>query len=1696
MSVSSIYEVIDYIDATAKTTEERGSMWERVTAFFLRSDPEQDQVMGKVSLWADAPTNTGHDVGIDLVAEDELVADDGSGRYWAIQCKAYVPTETLTYDDCSTFWAKGVPDPAYARYMLSTTTEHLSKNLLDQCKFTGTVIITPSVMAESNVDWSAALVDSRSARRETYDLREHQRDAVRLIGASLETHDRCKAIMACGTGKTLMSLRLAEGRCPTGLVLFCAPSIALVGQAMREWTNQARTDLRTLVVCSDAKASRSRDSDDVLDTTADLAYPSTTDPATLVRRYREVREASPDAMVAVFATYQSMQVVQDAQQASLPDFDLIICDEAHRTTGYRDPSMSEADVSAFQIVHDQGRVRGGRRLYMTATPRIYGDTAKRKARQDDYALCSMDDEAVFGPTAYEISFADAVERGLLCDYRVIVLSISEDAVPGYMQQVISDGSELKMDDAAKIIGCYKGLLTHGANAERRLAAEEGGERQSTPDFFLIDAVTEDKDTTTEAGDGPSEGVRPLHRAVGFCARIADSKRIDKYFERVVERYEPDAGLSCRLDHVDGTMDSNLRADRLRWLSTGSDPSECRILTNARCLAEGVDVPSLDAVIFFAPRKSEIDIVQAVGRVMRTFHRGEADEKRLGYIILPVFVPSGMTPEQSLDNSRTFDVVWKVLQALRSHDERIEAYVNSLPFRRQKATGAGAGGASAIGRPGPEEGSRGGAGTQMVMDLAEQIEHAIYTKMVERCGTRIYWDSWADDVARIAERHVTQIRKALDAQPEAREAFGRFLEGLRDSLNPGITEDEAIEMVAQHMITLPVFDALFQDFEFKDSNPVSIAINEFLAAIGAYGVGEMADADRRSLDDLYASVRRRAQVVSTDFGRQELIKDLYENFFSKAFKSTSDKLGIVYTPGEVIDYILHSTDRVLRREFGHGLADEGVHVLDPFAGTGSFMARLIEDPSLIPADKLRNKYLHELHSNEILLLAYYIMVVNTEYAYHSRVGGSYERFPGAVLTDTFQMGEDGDRLDVEMFVDNSERVLEQEDLDIEVIVGNPPYSAGQKNANDNNANESYPSLDKEIATTYLAESTARSSAKVYDSYIRAFRWASDRIGQSGVVCFVSGAGWLSGVAMDGFRKSLAQEFNSVYILNLRGHKEFRRLTKKQLADEGDNIFGSASTTPIAITMLVRSSLNNERGAIYYHDIGIGLGRKEKLSIVERMAVAGVNEWTRIRPDRHGDWLDQRDDSFSELAPVGLAKYKQPAGLFETYSLGFATGRDAWSYSFGQHSVVANIGRLLAHYNSERERYRSSGMTCDPAKFVDTDSTKAKWNRTLFQRCARNEAIQPDGRRAVMSLYRPFCKEWLYYDERLIEMTYQQPRLFPLVEDERAKGPTSNPIPLSKSALTTHREVEGKGGEMTYQQRPLHCLSNVTIMVPGKSNSGFNCLITNNVPDLNAMNAGAQSLPLYWYEKKHDDSLFASASDSGYTRHDAITDEALDVFRAAYPTAFHDRPKKDGGASISKEDVFYYVYGVLHSPEYRERFIANLAKELPRIPLAKEFETFSKAGRALAALHLGYESVEVWPNLDMGISPDTDPGPVRKMSWVRRRDPETGKKVADHTRLVYNEKVTVSNIPESAQGYVVNGKSPLDWMIDRYQVTTDGKTGITNDPNEYSDDPRYILDLIGRLVTVSMRTNEIVAGLPAIDEVEHPLNWPVAWKAAMK
>lgn len=1648
--MKTVYDALDPIVNGSATTKEKGDKYEAACVYYLKNDPFYALFFSRVGTiaqaleWDDCPVHDTQDNGIDLMAQTAE-----AGEWWAIQCKCYDGEKDLPKGICDSFFAHAAFIDGVDSLMVMTTAKGPGKNLQKQIDASGSMYIDTAKMAASNIDWAPFIEGVPAGKRVTYDLRPHQERAVAAIEEKWAEFDRCKAIMACGTGKTLMSLRLVEDWIgpAAGTILFCAPSISLVGQSMREWMGQSRVPMSSLVVCSDSKASRK---DDVIPMTLDsFEYPATTNPESLYRSFRRCRHSNPDGLVVIFSTYQSIGVIHDAQALGMPEFDIVVCDEAHRTTGNALPGVSKTEASAFMKIHFNENVAAKKRLYMTATPRIYGETAKRKGAEEDYTIASMDDESIYGPTAYQIKFGEAVEQKLLTDYKVVVLTVQEDAIGDRLPSLESDqgvnAMSLEPSDIGKIIGCWKGLVDHGEGAPDD-ATGLGG-------MLVVD------DVETMVTD-----CKPLHRAVGFCSTINASKTITEAFSQIVEKFAEDEHeelpLKCELRHVDGNMPSDQRTRNITWLGGDVAEDECRILTNARCLAEGIDVPNLDAVIFFNAKNSTVDVVQAVGRVMR-----RAEGKDFGYIILPIFVPAGMTPEEALDDSKVFANVWSILQALRSHDERIEAKVNALALQQEAEKNKVAGSANQKGwdagdlKLKQEEESQKAAeitqGVQMRLTFfpVERWEKAVKTTLVKKCGTRIYWDEWAEDVAKIAQRHIERIGRLVRENDKVSGSFKTFLHGLRDSLNPSITEQDAVEMIAQHIITVPVFDALFGDFKFAKSNPVSVAIERFLGALEEHKIEEASDSE--VLDDVYASVRRRAAAIQSDAARQQLIRDLYEKFFKVAFKATSDKMGVVYTPTEIIDYILRETDRVLKREFGQSLADDRVHILDPFAGTGSFMAHLIES-DLIPDEKLKRKYTREIHSNEILLLAYYIMTVNIEYAYHARMAGDYQPFEGAVLTDTFQMTEESNTLDDEVFYDNTDRVRIQNALPIRVIVGNPPYSVGQKSENDDNQNESYPTLDRRIKDTYAAKSDAGLKKGLYDSYIRAFRWASDRIEDKGIVCFVSNGGWIDASSSNGFRRSLVEEFNSVYVFNLKGNQntsDWRR--------EGGKVFDAGAKIGVAITMLVKNPDSKEHGVVYYHDIGDSLSREDKLKRIREFAVNGDIDWTKIEPDKYGDWLNQRDDSFYDFAPLAIKKEKPPFGAFNIYSQGILTARDSWAISFSKKAVARNMKRLFDTYDANRGK---DGK-------INTDPTTISWTHRLKSFAAKNAQLKYEDGETVLSAYRPFCKQWLFYSKELNERTYQQPKLFPM----------------------------GTGMKT----------DNLLIQFSGIGSASFSCLITDLIPNYDRLSKG-QCLPLYWYEEKQvgtmlfdendyvvssgQTSLFgdeATRPEKTYTRHDAITDEAIKVFRDVYPHAFPKRYKKDGGIELNKTDIFYYVYGILHSPEYRKRFESNLKKELPRIPLAADFARFSEAGRKLARLHLDYEAVDPWASI-VEDGDSVNPGRTVKMKFGPHKKDEEHPKGQDMTVLKVAENMTLRGIPLEAYEYVVNGRSAIGWLMDRYQVRKDKASGIVNDPNDYSDDPRYIVDLVERVVTVSMETIAIVNELPALNEKAQPADWPAAWK----
>lgn len=904
--MGSINDVIEAF-RRAPTNYDRGALFERLMLRYFQLDPALSQQYEQVWLWSDWPDRKGKpDTGIDLVARER-----GTGNYTAIQCKFYEPTHTLSKGDIDTFFTASGKKPFTNRVIISTT-DKWGKNAEDALGDQHIPVqrIGMADIAESPIDWDIAWpqgeLSIELSPAEKKHSRPHQVEAIQaVLNGFAIGNDRGKMIMACGTGKTFTALKIAEALAEqeggSARVLFLVPSISLLSQSLREWTAQTELDMRAFGVCSDTKVGKLRNIEDF--NVYDVPVPVTTDPAKLREEMEHRKRAK--GLTVVFSTYQSLPTVHDAQKLGLDDFDLVICDEAHRTTGV---TLVGDDESNFVRVHDPEYIHAARRLYMTATPRIFSDTVKDKAEQYSAELVSMDDEYRYGPEFHHLSFGDAVERGLLSDYKVLVLTVDESVIAAPMQQQLSTFGELQLDDASKIVGCWNGL------AKRAGATADG-----TPNF------------------GPDEP--PMQRAVAFAKDIAASKRLAEMFPKVVSTYtqtldaqeneghpvsNTNRDLICDVHHVDGTYNALRRNAELAWLKAPVAEGECRILTNARCLSEGVDVPALDAVLFLQPRNSIVDVVQSVGRVMRL-----SPKKEYGYVILPVAVPAGVDPATALADNVRFKVVWQVLNALRSHDERFDAMINSISLNAGTKDTPGMGSQLLGAHLGPTtDNADQGATTpsQMALFSVGQWQEAIYTRIVDKVGTRVYWDQWAADVADIAAAQVTRINAILaspDTAQAVTEQFERFWKGLRDNLNDSISRDDAINMLSQHLITKPIFDALFAGHDFAAHNPVSKVMQAMTDALDGHGL----DAETQRLDKFYDSVRLRAEQVVSAEGKQHLIAELYEKFFRTAFKKQSEALGIVYTPTEVVDFILRAADHACREHLGHGLTDEGVHLLD-------------------------------------------------------------------------------------------------------------------------------------------------------------------------------------------------------------------------------------------------------------------------------------------------------------------------------------------------------------------------------------------------------------------------------------------------------------------------------------------------------------------------------------------------------------------------------------------------------------------------------------------------------------------------------------------------------------------------------------------------------------------------------------------------
>ncbi|BAW59449.1 type IIG restriction-modification enzyme [Helicobacter pylori] len=1394
--------------------------------------------------------------------------------------------------------------------------------------------------------------------------------------------------MACGTGKTYTSLKIMEALDPK-ITLFLAPSIALLSQTFREYAQEKSDPFYASIVCSDdkvGKGKKNKNDDDTDDIDfSELPNKPSTRPEDILSVQKKAQKENKRFII--FSTYQSALRIQEAQRMGLGAIDLVICDEAHRTVGAMYSSNERDDKNAFTLCHSDEHIQAKKRLYMTATPKVYSESSKAKAKESDNAIYSMDDADIFGEEIYTLNFTRAIALDLLTDYKVMILAVRKENLSGVTNSVNQKISRLEAEGTkldkklinnefvCKIIGTHKGL------AKQDLIALDD---ENKKDYDL-----QNKNDTT-----------PSQRAISFCKSINTSKHIKDSFETIMECYNEELkkksfkNLTISIDHIDGTMNCKVRLEKLEELNA-FEPNTCKVLSNARCLSEGVDVPALDSIVFFDGKSAMVDIIQAVGRVMR-----KAKHKKRGYIILPIALEESEI--QNLDeavNNTNFKNIWKVIKALRSHDpslvdeatfkEKIkifgsddndEANQDDEELQKDKTDKT---------KQDPKQAQK----TLFDAILLQDLANAVYNVMPTKLGDRNYWENFTKKTGNIARTLNNRLKDIFEKNPEF---FHGFLDSLRGNIHQNIKEDEALDMITSHIITKPIFDAIFGD---NIKNPISKALDKMVEKLSTLGL----QGETKDLKNLYESVKTEAMHAKSQKSQQELIKNLYNTFFKVAFRKQSEKLGIVYTPIEVVDFILRATNGILKKHFHTDFNDKNITIFDPFTGTGSFIARLLsKENELISDEALKEKFLNHLFAFDIVLLAYYIALINITQAAQNR-DGSLKNFKNIALTDSLDFYEEkNDKGVFDLFKDleeNKEIKSTIEKQNIRVIIGNPPYSAGAKSQNDNNQNLSHPKLEKKVYEKYGKNSTAKVGATTRDTLIQSIYMASELLKDRGVLGFVVNGSFIDSKSGDGFRKCVAKDFAHLYVLNLRGNA---RTSGETFKKEGGKIFDSGSRATIAIIFFVKDA-SVKNSAIHYYDIGDYLKREEKLNRLSNFTNLDAIPFETITPNNKGDWINQRDDAFEKLIPLKRDKKRQNPSVFDINSLGINTGHDPWVYNFSPDALMQNVQKCIDTYNADLKRFnahfreafkqRAKGVkSADLYKQLNdqeitTDKTKIAWTRGLKNHLIKNKNLQESHKdRIRLAMYRPFNKQWLYWDKNLNEEQYQLPKIFP---DKDAQNVVIN---------TTIRN--------------------------------FSALVSNAIPDANAY-------PLYHYD------------DLG-NRHYAISGYALNLFRKHY---------EDN--SIAEEEIFYYIYAILHHKGYLEKYKNSLTKEDPRIALSEDFKELSALGKELAKLHLNYEGGEMHASVEYKT--------LMNAEEKGYYDVETMKKIGD--RINYNNHIAITKIPKKAFEYVVNGKSAIDWVIERYKKTTDKDSKIKNNPNDYAGG-KYVFELLCRVIKLSEKSVDLI------------------------
>ncbi len=1140
----------------------------------------------------------------------------------------------------------------------------------------------------------------------------------------------------------------------------------------------------------------------------------------------------------------------------------------------------------------------------------------------------------------------------------------------------------------KIVGTHKGL------AKQDL-------------IVLDDENKEDHNLQNQYDTAPSQ------RAINFCKSINTSKNIKDSFETIMECYDEELkkksfkNLQISIDHIDGTMNCKDRLEKLENLNQ-FEPNTCKVLSNARCLSEGVDVPALDSIVFFDGKSAMVDIIQAVGRVMR-----KAKRKKRGYIILPIALEESEI--KNLDeavNNTNFKNIWKVIKALRSHDPSL---VDEATFKEKIKIFGSNDETNQDDEWACDEKPQKDKTEQTEQDpkqaqktlfdaiLLQDLADAVYNVMPTKLGDKNYWENFTKKTGNIARTLNNRLKMIFDKNPEF---FRGFLDSLRENIHQNIKEDEALDMITSHIITKPIFDALFGD---NIKNPIAKALDKMVQKLSDLGL----EGETKDLKNLYESVKTEATHAKSQKSQQELIKNLYNTFFKEAFRKQSEKLGIVYTPIEVVDFILRATNGILKKHFNTDFNDENITIFDPFTGTGSFIARLLsKENALISDEALKEKFLNHLFAFDIVLLSYYIALINITQAAQNR-DSSLKNFKNIVLTDSLDIYEEKNDKGVFKFFEDLKENKDIKDTlagkNIRVIIGNPPYSAGAKSENDNNQNLSHPKLEKLVYEKYGKNSTSRNVGQTTrDTLIQSIRMASDLLKDKGVLGFVVNGSFIDSKSSDGFRKCVAQEFSHLYVLNLRGNA---RTSGEERKKEGDGIFDSGSRATVAIIFFVKDKSTPDN-TIFYYEVGDYLKREAKLHLLAGFENLESVPFKEITPNEKGDWINQRNEEFEKLIPLKRDKTLQNPSIFDINSLGVASGRDPWVYNFSPNILTQSVQKCIETYNADLKRFnavfreafkqRTKGVKSGELykhlndKEITTDKTKIAWTDGLKNHLIKNKNLPASSMERIrLALYRPFNKQWLYWDKDWIHRQRRFSKIFP-----------------DKSA------------------------QNVVINTGAGNGKDFSALVSDFISDYSLISPN-QAYPLYCYD------------DLG-RRDYAISGWALNLFRKHY-----------GDNSITEEEIFYYIYAILHHKGYLEKYKNSLKKEEPRIALSPDFKELSVLGKQLAELHLNYESGEMHESVQH----------TTLMNAEEKGYYDVEKMTKKGDRIIYNKNIAITKIPKKAFEYVVNGRSAIDWVIERYQKTMDKESLIENNPNHYAGG-KYVFELLCRVIKLSEKSVDLI------------------------